>query len=65
MIKNFCIFYLKNFLLTSTPLQAIEQSISNFNNFALAIMDAKIVVEQFFSLTNYIKAQTFCIHKPK
>ena len=43
MLKDFCIFSSKNFLLALAPLKVAKQSISSSISLALVIIDAKIV----------------------
>ena len=63
MLKDSCILSLKNFLLALALLRVARQSISSSISFALAIIDAKMVVGQLLGPVDLAEVQTFCIHE--
>ena len=63
MLKNSCIFSLKDFLLVFVLLRVAEQSISSFISRALAIIDTKIVLRWLLGPANLAKAEALYIHE--
>ena len=56
IFKDFCIFNLKNFLLTLPPLRVEEQSFSSFIGLILAIVNTKMVARQLLGPMDLIAA---------
>ena len=52
------------FFLVLAPLRVVGQHIGSSINFALAIIDVKILAEQFLGLADLAGAQALSIHEP-
>lgn len=63
-MKNLDIFDLKFFFFIENLLKKGKKSICSLIIFVLLVINLKVILKEFLSLTNLSKAQAFYIHKP-
>ena len=64
MLKDSCIFSLKNFLLTLALMRVARQNISSSISLTLAIIDVEIVAGQLLGQVDLARSQVLCINEP-
>ena len=62
-MQNFDILSLENFFLLCVLRGVLKQGINSFVSFVLTIIDLKVVIREFWSLTDLLGAQTLCVHE--
>lgn len=63
MIKNLDILFSKRFFLDLVSLGKVRQGVSSSISLLLTIIDFKVVLQEFLTLMDLTRTQTFCIYK--
>ena len=62
-MQDFDVLCSEGVFFLSVPLGILRQGISSSVNFALTIIDSKVVTREFLGPANLSGAQTLCVHK--